>query len=122
MQPGCSGPSQIAPRPPSSSNRTSNTAGPPPPSPHPKTSDTRSVAAAFPMLQSAARRNRTRRQLSCPLAPTVVIDVKGDLPNLLLAFPDFEAKRLEPWIERDEGMSDEAVAARALDLAEKRRK
>src|SRR3954470_392982 len=41
--------------------------------------------------------------------PVVVIDVKGDLPNLLLAFPDFEAARLEPWIEREGEMSVEAV-------------
>lgn len=54
--------------------------------------------------------------------PTVVIDVKGDLPNLLLAFPDFQAKPLEAWVERDgDGMSDEAVAARAREVAGKRR-
>ncbi|HEY2407143.1 MAG TPA: helicase HerA-like domain-containing protein [Polyangiaceae bacterium] len=29
--------------------------------------------------------------------PVLVIDVKGDLPNLLLAFPDFDASRLVPW-------------------------
>src|SRR4051812_12741260 len=32
--------------------------------------------------------------------PTVVVDVKGDLPNLLLAFPDFEPGRLQDWVER----------------------
>src|SRR3954471_20544729 len=38
--------------------------------------------------------------------PTLVVDVKGDLPNLLLAFPDFEAARFEPWVERErDGMS-----------------
>src|SRR5882724_3623821 len=43
--------------------------------------------------------------------PTLVIDVKGDLPNLLLAFPDFAPSRLEPWVEMDrEGASTEAVA------------
>ena len=31
--------------------------------------------------------------------PVLVIDVKGDLPNLLLAFPDFELERLRPWVE-----------------------
>ncbi len=51
--------------------------------------------------------------------PTLVIDVKGDLPNLLLAFPDFEAKRLEPWLETDplsadpEGLSRQATALAA---------
>src|SRR5450755_2409009 len=31
--------------------------------------------------------------------PVLVIDVKGDLPNLLLAFPDFDPGRLLPWVE-----------------------
>jgi DNA helicase HerA-like ATPase len=31
--------------------------------------------------------------------PVLVIDVKGDLPNLLLAFPDFDSERLMPWVE-----------------------
>jgi hypothetical protein len=31
--------------------------------------------------------------------PVLVIDVKGDLPNLLLGFGDFEARSVEPWIE-----------------------
>ena len=29
--------------------------------------------------------------------PTLVIDVKGDLPNLLLAFPSFNASFVRPW-------------------------
>ncbi len=53
--------------------------------------------------------------------PVVVIDVKGDLPNLLLAFPDFEPSRLEPWVERDGDASSEAVVASAAELAQKRR-
>jgi len=53
--------------------------------------------------------------------PVVVIDVKGDLPNLLLAFPDFDPTRLEPWVELDGESSPEAVAARAAELAEERR-
>src|SRR5882672_3165811 len=54
--------------------------------------------------------------------PTVVIDVKGDLPNLLLAFPDFEATRLENWVERErDGMSADEVATRAAELAQRRR-
>ncbi|HEX3852450.1 MAG TPA: helicase HerA-like domain-containing protein [Polyangiaceae bacterium] len=54
--------------------------------------------------------------------PTIVIDVKGDLPNLLLAVPSFEGALLEPWleIERD-GRSPEQIAARAAELAEQRR-
>src|SRR5262245_59132836 len=31
--------------------------------------------------------------------PVLVIDVKGDLPNLLLAFPSFAAEELAPWVE-----------------------
>ena len=29
--------------------------------------------------------------------------LKGDLPNLLLAFPDFEARSLVPWVEPGPG-------------------
>ena len=58
--------------------------------------------------------------------PTVVIDIKGDLPNLLLAFPGFEPAAHEPWVELDseeqrEGPSPELLAARAQELADKRR-
>lgn len=54
--------------------------------------------------------------------PTVVIDVKGDLPNLLLAFPSLEASVLEPWVELErEGLSPEEISARAEALAGKRR-
>ncbi|HEY1532656.1 MAG TPA: helicase HerA-like domain-containing protein [Polyangiaceae bacterium] len=31
--------------------------------------------------------------------PVLVIDVKGDLPNLLLTFPDFDPGRFLPWVE-----------------------
>jgi hypothetical protein len=31
--------------------------------------------------------------------PVLVIDVKGDLPNLLLNFPDFSPESLLPWVE-----------------------
>ena len=31
--------------------------------------------------------------------PVLVIDVKGDLPNLLLSFPDFAGDSLLPWVE-----------------------
>jgi hypothetical protein len=54
--------------------------------------------------------------------PTLVIDVKGDLPNLLLSFPNFDPAVLEPWIERDrDDMTKEEVHASAEQLAEKRR-
>jgi hypothetical protein len=35
--------------------------------------------------------------------PVVMIDVKGDLPNLLLAFPSFAPAALEPWVEPGPG-------------------
>ena len=31
--------------------------------------------------------------------PTLIIDVKGDLPNLLLAFPTFDPALMEPWVD-----------------------
>jgi hypothetical protein len=31
--------------------------------------------------------------------PTIIIDVKGDLPNLLLAYPSFDPELLRPWVE-----------------------
>jgi hypothetical protein len=31
--------------------------------------------------------------------PTIIIDVKGDLPNLLLTFPSFDPGLLLPWVE-----------------------
>ena len=55
--------------------------------------------------------------------PVLVVDVKGDLPNLLLAFPNFDAAHIEPWVEAHpralEGSSAAAVATR---LAEERQK
>jgi hypothetical protein len=31
--------------------------------------------------------------------PILMLDIKGDLPNLLLAFPDFSPHLIEPWVE-----------------------
>src|SRR5260221_1235027 len=46
--------------------------------------------------------------------PVLVIDVKGDLPNLLLAFPDFDPGRFMPWVEGcaapDDTRSPEEIA------------
>jgi hypothetical protein len=33
--------------------------------------------------------------------PTIMIDVKGDLPNLLLTFPSFDPGLLRPWVETE---------------------
>lgn len=50
--------------------------------------------------------------------PVLVVDVKGDLPNLLLAFSDFEAASLTPWMVTGRGG---AAADLATKLAEQRR-
>jgi hypothetical protein len=51
--------------------------------------------------------------------PVIAIDVKGDLPNLLLSFPDFDPSRFEPWAE----VADPSVGTleAAVRLAEERR-
>lgn len=55
--------------------------------------------------------------------PTLVIDVKGDLPNLLLHFPDFSASHFEPWLEHErEDESAEARQGRARELAARQEK
>jgi hypothetical protein len=51
--------------------------------------------------------------------PTILIDVKGDLPNLLLAFSRFDASELEPWVDPVPGVS-EGVAELAQRLAAER--
>jgi len=34
--------------------------------------------------------------------PSIVIDPKGDMGDLLLAFPDFDPKKFEPWVDAHE--------------------
>jgi hypothetical protein len=51
--------------------------------------------------------------------PTVLIDVKGDLPNLLLNFPSFEPHVLTPWLD-SEGLTPEAVVQLAAKAASTR--
>ncbi len=54
--------------------------------------------------------------------PTLVIDVKGDLPNLLLTFPNFDPSMFEPWVELDQDdTSQEQRGRKAAELAERRR-
>lgn len=54
--------------------------------------------------------------------PVLIIDVKGDLPNLLLAFPSFAAEPLLPWARTFASKKDERTPeAIALALAEQRR-
>src|SRR6476619_3665692 len=55
--------------------------------------------------------------------PVLVIDVKGDLPNLLLSFPSFASSELVPWIDGAAPATDprppEAIAD---ELANERRR
>jgi hypothetical protein len=48
--------------------------------------------------------------------PVLLIDVKGDLPNLTLAFPSFAPSELAPWIEPAAGDAD-GVADEPLVMA-----
>lgn len=47
--------------------------------------------------------------------PSIVIDPKGDMGNLLLAFPDLKPEDFEEWIDSDEaqnkGMDPKSYAA-----------
>jgi hypothetical protein len=38
--------------------------------------------------------------------PVLVVDVKSDLPNLLLAFPSFDVAHLRPWVEASRAPND----------------
>src|SRR5207253_899117 len=50
--------------------------------------------------------------------PTLILDVKGDLPNLLLTFPDCEASHYLPWLE---GLRQgDSASERAAELARER--
>ena len=49
--------------------------------------------------------------------PVLCIDVKGDLPNLLLSFPSFAAEAVAPWLETAGTAS--SLAGTASSLAEK---
>src|SRR5437868_12827589 len=54
--------------------------------------------------------------------PVLAIDVKGDLPNLLLAFPSFAAEAMVPYVAANlEPGDDRDPLARAAELAEERR-
>jgi DNA helicase HerA-like ATPase len=52
--------------------------------------------------------------------PVIVIDVKGDLPNLLLSFPKLDAEAVAPWLdEADLASGPDAAAAFASQKREK---
>src|SRR4051812_8182287 len=53
--------------------------------------------------------------------PVLVIDVKGDLPNLLLSFPSFDPRLLLPWVEALTSPGDPRTAEeRAIALMRER--
>lgn len=55
--------------------------------------------------------------------PAIVIDPKGDLSNLLLAFPDLQAKDFAPWVNEDDarrkGLAADEFAAEQAELWKK---
>jgi hypothetical protein len=54
--------------------------------------------------------------------PVLCIDVKGDLPNLLLSFPSFDSSEILPWVEAYAPATDQRPAAEiAAELAQERR-
>jgi hypothetical protein len=52
--------------------------------------------------------------------PSIVIDPKGDLANLLLTFPGLKAEEFRPWVNEEEaeqkGITTEAFAAKQAEL------
>ena len=55
--------------------------------------------------------------------PVLVIDVKGDMPNLLLAFPTFGAAELLPWVGASASLTDDRpLDTIAAELAAERRR
>ena len=51
--------------------------------------------------------------------PTLILDPKGDMTNLLLTFPDLQASDFEPWIDEGEARKeDKTVAELAQEKAE----
>src|SRR6188768_1761093 len=52
--------------------------------------------------------------------PAIVIDPKGDLPNLLLTFPNLAPQDFRPWINEDDarkkGVEPDAYAAQQAEV------
>ncbi len=52
--------------------------------------------------------------------PAIVIDPKGDIPNMMLQFPDFQGSSFRPWINEDDakkkGVSPDEYAQKQADL------
>ena len=54
--------------------------------------------------------------------PTIIIDVKGDLPNLLLTFPSFDPELMQPWVEAAGEKDGATVSAVAGERSDERQK
>jgi hypothetical protein len=54
--------------------------------------------------------------------PTLMIDVKGDLPNLLLTFPRFDPADLAPWVEPAATSEEKSVEQVAVEQNEIRKR
>ena len=52
--------------------------------------------------------------------PAIIIDPKGDISNLLLTFPDLDAKSFRPWINEDDaakkGITPDEHAAKTAEM------
>jgi hypothetical protein len=58
----------------------------------------------------------------CAGIPVLAIDVKGDLPNLLLSFPSLDVAHLAPWVEQDESQDAKGALEHAQAVADQRRR
>ena len=54
--------------------------------------------------------------------PALIVDVKGDLPNLMLAFPTFDPAHMTPWVEPAVGDADGIADPHLVEAAVARRK
>ncbi len=52
--------------------------------------------------------------------PAIVIDPKGDLPNLLLQFPELRASDFEPWVDPEEARRNSTTVPAAAQAAAER--
>ena len=52
--------------------------------------------------------------------PAIIIDPKGDIPNLMLTFPEFQGSDFRPWINEDDarkkGVGPDEFAAKTAEM------
>lgn len=53
--------------------------------------------------------------------PVLMVDVKGDLPNLLLSFPSFDPQQILPWVENGDVNDERPPLERAQAFADERK-